>query len=430
MILWLLTLAVAGSAAAWRFLPESAGFAASGASLLLTLWVARWRVPAAWLLSIHSLMAAALGVLGRFELLWPCELSCSLGEPFASVRGIPVPGLAALLLLLLSASAGRDVRRRRLGLLSRGMAWSAVGASLYYLLLSVRLGMVCSHCLAVHTVVLSFLAVLLAGRASTLLGLLVAALSAGGLHGVYRWSQSPPPPPVAPEVPAGDPVEVAADREPEAVGAPPPAGGAALDPEQSALLERADQGRRVGRGAALLRVEFVFSFLCGHCAEKHAPTMNALRDLCQHGKVELVWRWSFAPQDRDSRAMAQLAFAAAARGELAALSAVAFGAARRPAGAGALRRGPAARLLGHLQETESVRPCFELVSSQPQVFEELARRESEWLKSMPLRGELPQVLLVEIASGQVLGQWHGEEYQPSLLGTKVRAELERLRPPR
>ena len=145
--------------------------------LLLTAQALAWRFEVTWLAVVFAisslayaavyaerygehwrraaiaalLLACIVALCGQFEAIWPCDLGCSSGKSYS----ITLFELSTLLLATITYGlclvALVLIKSERL---VRGMLFLPCGASLYFLGLSLYLGMLCPICLSIHGAVL------------------------------------------------------------------------------------------------------------------------------------------------------------------------------------------------------------------------------------------------------------------------------------
>ncbi len=338
-----LLLALLATVLLWRFLGDQdwAGWLLLGTAVCVSLAVIRGCLDTGYrLLALLAGAAAVLSLLfvsGEitvtpetgwpvrfFAALWPCDLACSGVGPYGSVFGIPTwaPGLLAYAAVAVTAVWGE---RWYWPLAAQLLAWACVGCSLYFLLLSLHLGLVCPHCLAVHGIVLCFVAGILRGDLGWLHRLGSMVLAALVLHAAFHPFLSDAPPPTlatgrsTPAIGADDGIAtgggvdafMAMGREEETT----PASAGSLTDAELLYLSRADRGRRIGVDTAPWQAEFVVTLTCPHCEKDYRDLMRSCAEPIAAGRLQVVVRHKFWHQVPKDRFLARLSLAAAARGE-------------------------------------------------------------------------------------------------------------------
>jgi hypothetical protein len=191
-----------------------------------------------------GLLAALTAVLlARLLEWWPCTIACAGGGAYERLAGVPVtiPALAGTVLALVLAWRSHPLLPVVLGLMA--------GASVFFLLVSVALGLMCPFCLTVHGLVLTVAATAWSWPrlpVALLIGLL--GTNAGFHHTVLRDSEPPTPTPTA---------------------TPPPAPLTA--PEAT--------GRIRGPVNALRTADLYLDLTCPHCAELRPRLLAALAEV-------------------------------------------------------------------------------------------------------------------------------------------------------
>jgi len=202
--------------------------------------------------------------------------------------------LAAAWVMWAPASAGAPGRLQP-ALLSRLAAvapWLLAGSSIYFLWLSWHLSVLCTHCLAIHVLVLA--AVLPGARLPGSWSARLACVVIAGL-GLYAV-QHPPD---------GQAIDIGVDQH---------LGQGDWSAGELADLLAADRGRRHGSPEAPLRVELVVDFTCPHCAAVWPDLNRDLFSLADAGRVQVVVRPTAGPHHPTAQRLALLAHAAAIAG--------------------------------------------------------------------------------------------------------------------
>lgn len=378
-------------------------------------------------------LATATAAAGLAPELFPCDVACRAGADWATLFGVPTLAwsagatLLAALLLLAGGAAPATALRALPGELATRLA---AGASLWFLALAWQMRMPCRLCLAVHLPLLAAAALLGRGGASPawLRGgaLLIGALLTRQLFRIDLERATPQTPPVVaapgdalPEAPAPAEAETAAVEGGAAATAPP----ATAAPPAAGLLARLDAARRFGPPGAALRVELVFAYNCGHCAENFAPLLDAVRSLCDAGQLEACVRLLHAKKDAASRTLSQLTFAAALDGRLRERAtaiwtsyAAALAAGGKDAAKGDMQAAVGrwfardARTLDALRAAAAVGDAagaelaadFAAIAAHTATYERFLADEETALRTLVGEGELPWLFLVDPATGKVI----------------------------
>lgn len=297
MPLLALFLSCLAAALGWRVQDVCGPWWGFGGSILalLTALVVAWHRPTVLpkaLLAL-ALTASVIALAKPVPGLWPCA-TCRGGEDYEHLWGLSVLwyGVAAYVSLAILASLGISTRptiRSSAAFLARLTAWTCVGCSLYFCLLSTWLHLVCGHCLAVHTPILALVPLLIRDQVPPTwpLRLALAALAALGLHAVFHPG------------PAGE--------------GPPPRTGELTADQLNQVLE-ADRGRCNGPNEAPLRAELVVNLQCPHCAQDVPPLLQGLHTACASGRLRLAVRYRYPSRDPGAQLLARLALAAALAG--------------------------------------------------------------------------------------------------------------------
>ena len=234
-------------------------------------------------------LACVVILVGWWEWLWPCPITCAGGDAYAELLGMPIQAISASMLGLAAVIAFSQAHRTQIQGPAELIAWAAVGGTVYYLFLSLTLGLVCSHCLAVHTVVLCLIGPLLAGSGlrsgSRLATVVVAALS---LHALYH--------------PVGE----------RSTAASLPAGELSIEDQR--IISQMDLGRRYGDPQAPVRVVLMVNMHCSVCKTTFLPVVQGLKTPIANGQVHLVIRHDYQADGLTRQRLTVLAAAAAADG--------------------------------------------------------------------------------------------------------------------
>jgi hypothetical protein len=221
-----------------------------------------------------------------WELLWPCQLACRGASHYRELAGLPTWAYAAVGYGVIAIAVG--VRAQRL---AEWLSWGAIGASLWFVWLSWELQLQCSHCLAIHTVILCLPAAGLT-RLRWDQRVTTVVLSALALHAVFH------PKPVTDL--DGPPSSHIADETPSAT---------------NALVEQLEKGRRMGPADAPWRAELVVDLQCSHCRAVYGNLARAMGPAIGADRVHLTLRLRASPRRPDAVLLARLAIAASLRGD-------------------------------------------------------------------------------------------------------------------
>lgn len=188
-----------------------------------------------------ALLVVLAGVLvARLLDWWPCSVACSGGGAYERLAGIPVtvPALAGTLAALALAWRSSPLLPLALGLMA--------GSSLFFLGISVALGLVCPFCLTVHALVLTTAALAWSWPRLPVAALVsLLATNAAFHHEVLRDV------PTAPEA--------------------PPAAATTTTPEPL--------GRIRGPAQATRTADLYLDLTCPHCAELRPRLLAALANV-------------------------------------------------------------------------------------------------------------------------------------------------------
>jgi len=286
---------------AWSLLPAWAGFAATPLAIIGALILGLpGHVGSPRRLAVLAALATLTALAGALE-FWPEDcVSCDGAPHYAKLFGVQVGYWAAGGYALLALISGLQAHRERLQAVAELAGWALIGASLWYLYVSLRLDLLCSHCMAVHSVVLCFIAPLLGGGTlpffTRILTLLIGGL---GLHALHHDIQS-----VAIE--PDDTATTQQDIDPD--------DGEELSTAQLRFLLRADHGRRFGQAQAPLVCELLIGYHCPHCAELFPNLIDTLRPAIADGRLLLIIRQQYSPRILGMRRLPELGMAASASG--------------------------------------------------------------------------------------------------------------------
>lgn len=238
-------------------------------------------------LGAMAALGAVVALVGSSTTLWPCTVACSAGAPYRELLGVHAGVVAGIILTVVAIIGLTQAHRTRINPIATLLAWTCVGGSAYYLILSAQLEMLCSACLAVHGVILCLPAALLAGGTFSpgerLAAVVIAALA---LHAWYH--------------PIGDAAHsIRVEGE--------------LSTFDLRLMEQIDAGRRAGDPRAPLRAEISVGMSCAHCRDHLPALLRALEPAIATGRLHLVLRHQDLGRDGPDR-VTLLALAAAAEG--------------------------------------------------------------------------------------------------------------------
>ncbi len=290
-LLGLVVAAIAiGAVVVWRVAPGAgwlpwgaAGFALWTALLIGLLAPERGRAG----LWAFGLIMAAVAPLTLSDRLWPCATACQGGGHYQHLFGVRLEWLALAGGIWWALVARMDVVRgdptHPVGSLCRATTWGLAGGSAYYLWVSASLGLVCPHCLAVHTIVLTGAILSLRDGYPWLARLGALLLVFLLLHWIYHPVVQRDAPPATPVV-------------------------AALSEADSALVARiaANRAAVTGDPAAALRLDLVVDLHCPMCARVH-PRLARLTAPAIVTTTRLIYR----PSRPGSADLARHAIAAA-----------------------------------------------------------------------------------------------------------------------
>jgi protein-disulfide isomerase len=206
-------------------------------------------------------------------------VACQGGGHYQRLWGVPTHILAiASLVPILAALRWRPAW-------APPLAWLAAGGSAYFLIVSWRLDLLCTYCLAVHTAVI---AGALALRPVRWLHLALGALL---LHAAYH-------PQVVADAPAEPEVGAFLNAAPASVVA--------------AVPPHLDERRRLGAATAPFTIELAIDLHCPHCAASHGPLLAALRPFTGE-QVQLIERFVVRPSAPSGGELATAVLAAGSR---------------------------------------------------------------------------------------------------------------------
>jgi hypothetical protein len=280
MVAWIACAHVIVAVLAWRFAPTWAALPVAAVTLAVLAYFGlccHASARRAWLpLSVILSVVAAAPLI---PLLWPCDVACHGGGAYAHVMAVPLHMLAVVggLVLALFCASTRSKPAEMLG-------WLMAGCSLYFIVLSWRLSLLCPSCLAAHTCVLAIAALMLGGAVRARTRMAFALIAALAIHALYN------PGPFAAAAPA--PTAVLDDVEADAVG-------------------RIERGRRSGDPGAPLVLEILIDFQCPVCADVHDALRRELTPAIAAGDIETVVRLRSHAFDDTATHLQQWAYAAA-----------------------------------------------------------------------------------------------------------------------
>ncbi len=271
-------------AAAWRFGSLWSGVGMSSLALIFTGFFAQ-KLPDCWRQqqALCLLSAAIVATLGSFEVLWPCELSCSKGEEFAQIFEIPVLWFAAgaYLIATLLHSSGRP----SLGLAQQCCGWLLFGSSLFYLGLSAYLAMICPLCIAIHSCILCASICAWNGRRSMgplLCCSLLGASLVAGLYGLaYYRAQHAGDTVITPQTDNDDPLN--------AFFATPNDQATSQIDEQ--IIHEINRGRTLGDPAAPYQLALFIRLGCNHCASWVPQIYEDSKQLCKAYPISIRFHY-------------------------------------------------------------------------------------------------------------------------------------------
>lgn len=269
----------------WRWAPGAWVLSLTGLIVILAALMS-FGTSRGYGLAIFSLGAAAVSTLVAHPSLWPCEVACSGAIHYRSLGPLPTWAWAALAYTAIGILGLAQPRTYALATLTRGAAWGCVGASIYFLILSWRLDMLCSHCLAVHGIVLCFPAVLGGHSPAWPQRWLIMLVAALGLHAAFH---------PGPHQALAEPVDV--------------------DHQQREAFEALLRQRVIGSEQAPWQGDLVLDLQCQHCKAAWSQLAPALSGPIAAGTLRLNLRLRWSPSLKDSQWLAQLASAAAINNE-------------------------------------------------------------------------------------------------------------------
>ena len=379
----LLLVVVAGL---WRFAPVPAALAGSLLALTAALLVGwRWPQESRSGLPALGLLVALIAALRLVPVpgLWPCEVACAGGGHYQALGGVSVLWAVVVGALAFAGLGLSERDRPALSTHTRALGWALIGGSLYFLLVGLRLEVVCPHCLAVHTAVLCCAGGLLRGvawRDAAATGVAAALIAALGLHAAFHPGL----------VRDGADVDLLTDLQ-----AP------ALSAGNKLAFATADSARRRGDSEAPVILELVVDFQCPHCAATHHDLLTALAPALAAGKAELVTRHLVRRSEPASLTLARWAAAAAMDGQVRYDLYVATMLGSR---AGADARELRARL-GEMIDPLSLEG---LIERHAGAVDRLVAGDARRLGEVQATARTPQLIAVDRASGAVLKRWLGE----------------------
>jgi len=381
VLLPLLALLAAG---VWRFAPPSAGWTASGLTVMLAV-VFGHRFPRAARSSLPALAVVAILVtslrLIPGDVVWQCAVHCQGGGHYQELFHISVLWPALLAYALFAALCLRDQHREQLASDTALLGWLMIGTSLYYLHLSLRLGIACPHCLAVHTSVLACAGGLLRSL-SVVPTLSTVAAACLVLHAAFHPGL------------VSDTIDVDLASNPEATAT-------VLSPTNKMAFATADGIRRSGDRAAPLVIELVLDLQCPICARQHHELMAALAPALTGKRAELVVRHLVRKSEPASQTLGRWAFAAAIDGQqtydfyIASMLGSRSGADPR-------------ELRTHLAEAIDPLLLDAIASRHQAAIDRLLAQDAQRLIELKAPARTPQLIAVERSSGTILKRWVGE----------------------
>jgi hypothetical protein len=381
VLLPLLALIAAG---VWRFAPANAGWTASGLTLLVALILGR-RFPAAarTALPALALLAALIAALRLIpgDAVWQCAVRCQGGGHYQELFHLSVLWPAVAALVAFAGLCLRDREAERLSAPTAALGWALVGASCYYLHLGWRLGLVCPHCLAVHTAVLACVGGLLR-TLPAVPAAASAALAFLALHAAFH-----------PGVVA-DSIDVDLADDPRATAT-------VLSAANKLAFATADAVRRSGDATAPVVLELVLDLQCPVCARQHHELLATLAPALAAKRAELVVRHLVRRSEPGSQALGRWAFAAAMDGREAYEYYVGAMLGSRPGA-------DARELRAHLAEAMDPLRLEVLADRHQAAIDRLLSQDAQRLIELKTPARTPQLIAVDRASGAVLRRWVGE----------------------
>lgn len=391
-----LTCAALGIAMAWSLAPALLVAPPAIGLAVIALWLGICKPPAnpgAWLAALAA--AAAIVSASRPVAWWSCGIDCGGAAAYGELFGVSVTWLASAAYATVAIAAGlAATRSARLPVMLQVAAWGAVGISIWYLILSARLGLVCDHCLATHGVVLCWSVALVRGSLPWLgraAGGLVAALA---LHALFH----PGPIEPAPLLPADQPG--AGDR---------------LSSTDVQMITAADRGRQRGRSDAATVLELAIDPTCPHCATATPLLLARLEPALASGTIRLVIRHRRGPGVDESLLLARLGLASAVAGD--------WFSAYLPLMVGIDGTSDAEAVWAHAVAHHPSRGAAlwqRLVDRHSQAFDQLQAADEDRLRQLGMAsGPTPHAALV--SGGRVSTRWVGEAVTPQAIGHVVDA---------
>ena len=254
--------------------------------------VALWRLAVIWpwlgvLAGITALtiLATVVALLRYIPTVWPTETCCSGGAVFEHWLGLPVALMAAVIYATFATICATTRGEHALPAIGAWLGWGAIGGSLYFLWLSLQIDLVCTHCLALHGLLLALIGpMIVASGSMRRLALLIIALAALVIHAGYNPGPRHDPGPAVEGLVAGD----------------------------LRFAMAIDRGRRRGALDAPLVLDVVVNIHCKHCAREIPPLVASLDNAIAAGKVELVYRLIHESEAPGQARLTPLAYASAA----------------------------------------------------------------------------------------------------------------------
>ena len=381
VLLPLLALIAAG---VWRFAPASAGWTASGLTVVLALVLGQ-RFPSAARSSLPALALLAVLVTGLRlipgDVIWQCAVHCQGGGHYQELFHVSVLWPALIAYAAFAALSLRDSHKEHLATETALLGWLMIGASLYYLYVSFRLEIACPHCLAVHTAVLACAGGLLRSLpvVPTLTTVMIASLS---LHAAFHPGLET------------DTVDVDLANNPQATAT-------VLSPANKMAFATADGIRRSGNVTAPLVLELVLDLQCPVCARQHHELMAALTPTLTEKRAELVVRHLVRKSEPASQTLGRWAFAAAIDGQqtydfyIASMLGSRSGADPR-------------ELRTHLAEAMDPLLLDAIALRHQAAIDRLLAQDAQRLIELKAPARTPQLIAIDRASGTIQHRWVGE----------------------
>ena len=373
-------------ALAWRFAPTWV----LGPILLVVFGYAVYlsdKHPQNWRLfaGLSIAVAAITTCLGSFESLWPCELACTNGEIYQSVFDIQILHVA-MMLYAVCAVAFFCIRGSCCMGLVQALGFMLVGASFFYLGLSVYLKMICPLCLAIHSSILCAGVFLWAQRPQTTKAIWHIADGALLMIGVYALASA-----LAPSLPTEDP-----DEQNQAINAFMGNGKTTTVKYDQALLEQIEQGRSIGNNDAPYELACYLRLGCTHCERVLPQISKDAKGITEKGTVKIRYRYLINRQSKKDIHRHYLVFAAASRGALEIAQSALIGTESE-------RIGFSESLIAFGLDPQ---PLESLVERQTTTFDQINLRDFKLLeKATQNASQTPFFFLIK--DGELIKQWDG-----------------------